>query len=90
MREWMKSAWLIAAAVLIPLLLFIIFQSGFAAREERRTIESSALSEARSMINTMTMRQNSWTLGTYCESYDQAGTLVWRHEIAATDLEFPK
>ncbi len=25
--------------------------------------------EARSMINTMTMRQNSWTLGTYCESY---------------------
>ena len=24
---------------------------------------------ARSMINTMTMRQNSWTLGTYCESY---------------------
>ncbi len=23
---------------------------------------------ARSMINTMTLRQNSWTLGTYCES----------------------
>ncbi|WP_309246033.1 hemerythrin domain-containing protein [Verrucosispora sioxanthis] len=24
---------------------------------------------ARSHINTMTMRQNKWTLGTYCESY---------------------
>lgn len=24
---------------------------------------------ARSVINTMTMRQNKWTLGTYCESY---------------------
>jgi hemerythrin-like domain-containing protein len=24
---------------------------------------------ARSHINTMTMRQNNWTLGTYCESY---------------------
>lgn len=45
----MKSAWLIAAAVLIPLLLFMIFQSGFAAREERRGLESTALSEARSL-----------------------------------------
>ncbi len=25
--------------------------------------------QARSVINTMTMRQNSWTLGAYCESY---------------------
>ncbi|NEE01044.1 LLM class flavin-dependent oxidoreductase [Phytoactinopolyspora halotolerans] len=25
--------------------------------------------QARSHINTMTMRQNNWTLGTYCESY---------------------
>ena len=25
--------------------------------------------EARSLINTMTMRQNAWTLGAYCESY---------------------
>jgi hypothetical protein len=25
--------------------------------------------EARSLISTMTMRQNSWTLGTYCETY---------------------
>jgi hemerythrin-like domain-containing protein len=24
---------------------------------------------ARSAINTMTMRQNNWTLGTYCEAY---------------------
>ena len=25
--------------------------------------------QARSVINTMTMRQNNWTLGAYCESY---------------------
>ena len=25
--------------------------------------------EARSLISTLTMRQNSWTMGTYCESY---------------------
>jgi hemerythrin-like domain-containing protein len=25
--------------------------------------------QARSLINTMTMRQNTWTLGAYCESY---------------------
>lgn len=25
--------------------------------------------QARSVINTMTMRQNNWTLGTYCETY---------------------
>ena len=24
---------------------------------------------ARSHVNTMTLRQNNWTLGTYCESY---------------------
>jgi hemerythrin-like domain-containing protein len=27
------------------------------------------IGSARSMINTMTMRQNNWTLGAYCESY---------------------
>ncbi|UAL29596.1 LLM class flavin-dependent oxidoreductase [Nocardioides rotundus] len=29
---------------------------------------------ARSVINTMTMRQNNWTLGAYCESYCRAVT----------------
>jgi len=28
-----------------------------------------AIGPARSVINTMTMRQNNWTLGAYCESY---------------------
>ncbi|GAA2157714.1 hemerythrin HHE cation binding domain-containing protein [Humibacillus xanthopallidus] len=28
-----------------------------------------SVGQARSVINTMTMRQNSWTLGAYCESY---------------------
>lgn len=30
--------------------------------------------KARSMLNTMTMRQNNWTLGVYCESYCRAVT----------------
>ena len=50
MREVIRSAWLIAAAVLIPLLLFVVFQSGFAAREERRAIEARSLAEAESVV----------------------------------------
>jgi len=50
MRELMKSAWLVAAAVLIPLLLFVVFQTGFAAREERRAIEARSLAMAESII----------------------------------------
>nr|WP_267239217.1 hemerythrin domain-containing protein [Nocardioides agariphilus] len=30
---------------------------------------SVSIGAARSVINTMTMRQNNWTLGAYCESY---------------------
>lgn len=29
----------------------------------------ATIGQARSVINTMTMRQNNWTLGAYCESY---------------------
>ena len=50
MREVIRSAWLIAAAVLIPLLLFVVFQSGFAAREERRSIEARSLAEAEAVV----------------------------------------
>ena len=50
MRELIRSSWLIAAAVLIPLLLFVIFQSGFAAREERRAIEARSLAKAESIV----------------------------------------
>jgi signal transduction histidine kinase/CheY-like chemotaxis protein len=50
MRELIRSSWLIAAAVLIPLLLFAVFQSGFAARDERRAIEARSLAQARSVI----------------------------------------
>jgi hemerythrin-like domain-containing protein len=42
---------------------------------------------ARSMINTMTMRQNSWTLGTYCESYCRVVTT--HHTIEDLDM-FPR
>jgi Luciferase-like monooxygenase/Hemerythrin HHE cation binding domain len=42
---------------------------------------------ARSMINTMTMRQNSWTLGTYCESYCRVVTT--HHTIEDVNM-FPR
>lgn len=41
---------------------------------------------ARSHINTMTMRQNNWTLGTYCESYCR---LVTAHHSLEDQAMFP-
>ncbi|MFI7134320.1 LLM class flavin-dependent oxidoreductase [Nonomuraea sp. NPDC050153] len=41
---------------------------------------------ARSHINTMTMRQNNWTLGAYCESYCR---LVTMHHSAEDAMVFP-
>ncbi len=41
-----RSIWLITAATLVPLLLFVTFQIGFAAREQRRTLEAQAASTA--------------------------------------------
>jgi hypothetical protein len=41
---------------------------------------------ARSAINTMTMRQNNWTLGTYCESYCR---LVTTHHSLEDASLFP-
>lgn len=45
------------------------------------------LARARSMINTMAMRQNNWTLGTYCESYCRVVTT--HHTIEDVGL-FPR
>jgi alkanesulfonate monooxygenase SsuD/methylene tetrahydromethanopterin reductase-like flavin-dependent oxidoreductase (luciferase family) len=42
---------------------------------------------ARSHINTMTMRQNNWTLGTYCESYCR---LVTTHHSLEDASLFPQ
>jgi hypothetical protein len=39
------------------------------------------------MINTMTMRQNSWTLGTYCESYCR---VVTTHHTIEDVTMFPR
>ena len=50
MRELNRSAWLLASAVLVPMLLFLVFQSGFSAREERRSIEAKAQSTADTTI----------------------------------------
>ncbi|MEV0232883.1 LLM class flavin-dependent oxidoreductase [Nonomuraea sp. NPDC050786] len=47
------------------------------------TIDAGA---ARSHISTMTMRQNNWTLGAYCESYCR---LVTMHHSAEDAMVFP-
>lgn len=51
-------------------------------------VEAGALDagRARSLINTMTMRQNNWTLGAYCESYCRVVTT--HHTIEDTSM-FP-
>jgi alkanesulfonate monooxygenase SsuD/methylene tetrahydromethanopterin reductase-like flavin-dependent oxidoreductase (luciferase family) len=43
--------------------------------------------EARSLISTMTMRQNSWTLGTYCETYCR---VVAVHHTIEDQAWFPR
>jgi signal transduction histidine kinase/CheY-like chemotaxis protein len=50
MNELRRLAWLVAAAALVPLLLFLILQSGFSAREQRRSVEQRALAAASTMI----------------------------------------
>jgi hypothetical protein len=48
---------------------------------------SMGVGEARSEINTMTMRQNNWTLGVYCESYCR---LVTTHHSIEDQALFPQ
>jgi hypothetical protein len=48
---------------------------------------SMGIGQARSHINTMTMRQNNWTLGTYCESYCR---LVTTHHSIEDSSLFPR
>ena len=40
MSELRRSAWLVVAAALVPLLLFVIMQSGFDARNQRANTRS--------------------------------------------------
>jgi hypothetical protein len=46
-----------------------------------------AVAAARSEINTMTMRQNNWTLGAFCESYCR---LVTMHHTAEDRMLYPQ
>lgn len=48
---------------------------------------SMGVGQARSHINTMTMRQNNWTLGVYCESYCR---LVTTHHSLEDATLFPR
>ena len=49
MNDLRRLAWLIAAAALVPLLMFWIIAGGFKAREERRAIEVSALATSETL-----------------------------------------
>ncbi|BBH69139.1 hypothetical protein ACTI_58240 [Actinoplanes sp. OR16] len=48
---------------------------------------SMGVGQARDHINTMTMRQNNWTLGTYCESYCR---IVTTHHTIEDRSLFPR
>jgi len=48
---------------------------------------SLGIGQARSHINTMTMRQNNWTLGVYCESYCRT---VTTHHSLEDEALFPR
>ncbi|GGO62762.1 LLM class flavin-dependent oxidoreductase [Nonomuraea cavernae] len=61
-------------------------------REIRRLVEKVTagtmdVGAARSHINTMTMRQNNWTLGAYCESYCR---VVTTHHTIEDQSLFPR
>jgi iron-sulfur cluster repair protein YtfE (RIC family) len=45
-----------------------------------------SVGEARSQINEMTMRQNNWTMGAYCQSYCR---VVTHHHFAEDAMVFP-
>jgi ABC-type branched-subunit amino acid transport system ATPase component len=45
------------------------------------------IGQARSVINTMTMRQNNWTLGAYCETYCR---IVTGHHSLEDHSMFPR
>ena len=49
MKDLRRLPWLIAAAALVPLLVFWIIESGFKAQEERRAIEASALATSEAL-----------------------------------------
>jgi hemerythrin-like domain-containing protein len=47
---------------------------------------TTGIAKARSQLNEMTMRQNNWTLGTYCESYCR---VVATHHTIEDQSVFP-
>ena len=49
MSDLRRLAWLIAAAALVPLMMFWIIEGGFKAREERRAIEARALATSETL-----------------------------------------
>jgi hemerythrin-like domain-containing protein len=53
---------------------------------EQTAAGTMGVAEARSEINTMTMRQNNWTVGAYCESYCR---LVTIHHTIEDQSMFP-
>ena len=53
MSELRRSAWLVVAAAVVPLLLFVIMQAGFDARNQRANARSNALATSEAMAVAM-------------------------------------
>ena len=53
MSELRRSAWLVVAAALVPLLLFVIMQAGFDARTQRASARQSALNTSQAIAAAM-------------------------------------
>lgn len=49
MKGLRRSAWLVAAAAILPLLLFLALQTAFSARDQRRVVEEQALAKSASV-----------------------------------------
>jgi alkanesulfonate monooxygenase SsuD/methylene tetrahydromethanopterin reductase-like flavin-dependent oxidoreductase (luciferase family) len=54
---------------------------------DQLTAGTTDIAEARSQINAMTMRQNNWTVGAYCESYCRVVTI---HHTLEDQSLFPR
>ena len=79
MESLRRSAWLMAVAALVPLLLFLVLRTGFSAQEQRRSIESSALAKSESI--TMAVE------GEFKRHYAALGALATARSLRAGDLD---
>ena len=66
------SAWLIVLAAILPLVLFAVFQIGFSAQEQRRSVEEKALAQSEAIILAADARVERLTAGADALATSQA------------------